>query len=60
MQCVRFLTDYINGDVYYKIQYDEHNLVRTKAQFRLLESVEEHTPEMKEYIASSVDMSKLE
>ena len=38
MQCVRFLADYINGDTYYKIQYPEHNLVRTKAQFKLLQS----------------------
>lgn len=54
MQCVRFLADYINGDTYYKIQYPEHNLVRTKAQFKLLQSVEEHTPEMKEFIASCI------
>ena len=52
MQCVRFLTDYINGDTYYKIEYPEHNLVRTKAQFKLLESVEENMKEMKEFIAS--------
>lgn len=50
MQCVRFLADYINGDTYYKIAYPEHNLVRTKAQFKLLQSVEEHTPEMKAFI----------
>ena len=50
MQTVRFLADYINGDTYYKIQYPEHNLVRSKAQFKLLQSVEEHTPEMKDYI----------
>lgn len=50
MQCVRFLADYINGDTYYKIKYPEHNLVRTKAQFKLLQSVEEHTPEMEAYI----------
>lgn len=37
MQAVRFFTDYLNGDIYYKIQYPEHNLVRTKAQVRLLE-----------------------
>ena len=37
MQAVRFLTDYLNGDTYYKIQYPQHNLVRTKAQIRLLE-----------------------
>ena len=52
MQCVRFLADYINGDTYYKIQYPEHNIVRTKAQFKLLQSVEEHTPEMQKFIAS--------
>ena len=50
MQCVRFLADYINGDTYYKIKYPEHNLVRTKAQFKLLQSVEAHTPEMKDFI----------
>lgn len=43
-------TDYINGDTYYKIKYPEHNLVRTKAQFKLLQSVEEHTPEMVAFI----------
>ena len=42
MQCVRFLADYLNGDTYYKIRYPEHNLVRTKAQFRLLQCVEEY------------------
>ena len=42
MQCVRFLADYLNGDTYYKIQYPEHNLFRTRAQFRLLQCVEAH------------------
>lgn len=52
MQAVRFLTDYINGDTYYKISYPDHNLVRTRAQFKLLQSVEAHEQEMKDYIAS--------
>lgn len=52
MQCVRFLADYLNGDTYYKIQYPEHNLIRTKAQFKLLQSAEEHVSEMKEFISS--------
>ncbi len=52
MQCVRFLTDYINGDTYYKIKYPQHNLDRTKAQFKLLQSVEEHMEEMKDFIIS--------
>ncbi|MDR0573753.1 MAG: aminoglycoside phosphotransferase family protein [Tannerella sp.] len=46
MQTVRFFTDYINGDTYYKIRHPEHNLQRTKAQFKLLQSLEEHAGEM--------------
>ena len=41
MQAVRFLTDYINGDVYYKTAYPEHNLVRTRAQLALLAAIDE-------------------
>ena len=50
MQTVRFLADYINGDTYYKTQYAEHNLVRSKAQFKLLQSAEEHLAEMQSFI----------
>jgi Ser/Thr protein kinase RdoA (MazF antagonist) len=50
MQTVRFLTDYINGDTYYKIHHPKHNLQRTRAQFKLLQSLEEHTAEMDGYI----------
>ena len=39
-QVLRFLMDYINGDTYYKVAYPEHNLVRTRAQFALLRSME--------------------
>lgn len=46
MQTVRFLTDYINGDTYYKIKSPEHNLIRTKAQFKLLQSLEENAEKM--------------
>ena len=46
MQTVRFLTDYINGDVYYKIHRPKHNLIRTKAQFKLLQSLEENAEKM--------------
>ncbi|MDE5821673.1 MAG: aminoglycoside phosphotransferase family protein [Paramuribaculum sp.] len=54
MQAVRFLTDYIKGDTYYKIKYPDHNLVRTRNQFKLLQSVEAHTPEMREFIAEKL------
>lgn len=50
MQAVRFLTDYINGDTYYKTTYPEHNLVRTRNQVRLLESIEKNMPEMTRFI----------
>ena len=50
MQAVRFLTDYINGNTYYKIKYPTHNLVRTRAQWRLFEEACAHTDEMKKVI----------
>jgi Ser/Thr protein kinase RdoA (MazF antagonist) len=40
MQTVRFFTDYLNGDTYYKIRFPEHNLQRTKAQLKLLTDLE--------------------
>lgn len=44
MQTVRFLTDYLEGDHYYKILHPEHNLQRTHAQMRLVEELETHQP----------------
>ncbi len=41
-QSVRFLDDYLAGDTYYKTNYKEHNLVRAKAQFKLLESMDSY------------------
>lgn len=52
MQAVRFLTDYINGDTYYKIAYPEHNLVRTRNQLALFRKAMEHLSQMQEFIAS--------
>jgi thiamine kinase-like enzyme len=42
MQTVRFFTDYLNGDTYYKIHFPEHNLQRTKAQLKLLWELEKN------------------
>jgi len=50
MQTVRFFTDYLNGDTYYKIQYPEHNLQRTLAQLRLLQSQEAHFDTMRQIV----------
>ncbi len=38
---LRFLTDYLRGDTYFKIKYASHNLHRSRVQFRLLESIEQ-------------------
>jgi len=40
MQAVRFLIDYLDGDIYYKTKHKEHNLVRTRAQLKLLQDGE--------------------
>lgn len=51
MQAVRFLTDYLNGDSYYKIKYPEHNLVRTRNQLRFYQEVEATREKMAKLIA---------
>lgn len=38
-QALRFLTDYLEGDVYYKTAYPEHNLIRARTQIRLLDQM---------------------
>lgn len=50
MQTVRFLTDYLNGDTYYKTHKPKHNLIRTRAQFKLLQSLEAHAEEMNAFM----------
>ena len=45
-QVLRFLMDYIDGDKYYKIAYPDHNLVRTHAQYKLLQSMERQYDQM--------------
>ncbi|MFA4864545.1 MAG: aminoglycoside phosphotransferase family protein [Bacteroidales bacterium] len=37
---LRFLTDYLNGDVYYRIHHPDHNLERARVQFKLVEEME--------------------
>ncbi len=47
---LRFLTDYIAGDRYFKIHHPGHNLERTRVQFKLVKSMEDHQKEMKEIV----------
>ncbi len=47
LECgIRFLGDFINGDVYFKTEYPEHNLVRARTQFKLVEDIEAKYSEM--------------
>lgn len=45
---IRFLTDYLNGDIYFHINYPEHNLDRCRTQFKLVAEIEEKMDRMKE------------
>jgi len=47
---LRFLTDFIDGDNYYKIQHPLHNIQRCRAQFQLIRSMESHFGEMQQVI----------
>ena len=44
--------DYLDGDTYYKTKYPEHNLVRARAQYKLLQSMEAQFPQMCEIVAA--------
>jgi len=43
---VRFLTDYLEGDHYFKVHREGHNLDRCRAQFKLVESIEQQEEQM--------------
>jgi len=57
MQAVRFLTDFLNGDVYYKTTYPEQNLKRALNQIDLLNKYIAAVPEFNEAI-SAIDLKK--
>ena len=50
IMATRFLTDYLDGDKYYKIKYPEHNLQRNKVQIALLASMEANYEKMEQII----------
>lgn len=45
-----FLADFLQGDVYFKTTYPEHNLVRARTQFRLVKEMEEQFDEMQKIV----------
>jgi len=50
---LRFLTDWLEGDAYFKIKRPTHNLDRCRTQFKLVESIEAQLPAMQELVARS-------
>ena len=50
----RFLADYIAGDVYFKTNYDEHNLVRARCQIALAKDMLQQLPRMEEIIQDCI------
>jgi Ser/Thr protein kinase RdoA (MazF antagonist) len=49
---LRFFTDYLAGNVYFKVKHPEHNLVRALVQFKLTESIEMQESAIREVISS--------
>lgn len=47
---IRFLTDYLNGDTYFKTTRPNHNLDRTRTHFKLISDMESKEKEMKEIL----------
>ena len=47
---IRFLTDYLNGDTYFKIHREGHNLDRARTQFKLVADMEEKMDLMNEIV----------
>ncbi|MFZ9992119.1 MAG: phosphotransferase enzyme family protein [Opitutales bacterium] len=50
---LRFLTDWLEGDTYFKIKRPAHNLDRARTQFKLVASIEEQLPAMRAIVERS-------
>ena len=57
---IRFLNDYINGDTYFKIDYENHNLDRARNQIALVEDIERKLEYMNNYIKKSYEKYRKE
>ena len=49
---VRFLTDYLEGDTYFKIHRPDHNLIRCRTQFTLAADIKRHLPKLSKIVAA--------
>ena len=55
---VRFLTDYLCGDTYFKIDTPDHNLVRARNQFRLVAEMERMMPELEQIVREEAEKAR--
>lgn len=55
---LRFFTDHLAGDVYFKVKYPGHNLHRALVQFKLTESIEAHEADIRHIITKMVELEK--
>lgn len=51
---MRFLTDFLQGDHYFKIRRKNHNLERCQTQLALFKSISEHEPQMADFVRKTV------
>lgn len=49
---IRFLTDFLSGDTYFRIHRPDHNLDRCRTQFKLVESIEQQEEAMQKFVNS--------
>ncbi len=56
---LRFLTDYLSGDTYFKIDRPDHNIVRARNQFCLLQDMLDHEKEMREIVSFYIKKNKI-
>lgn len=55
LECgLRFLTDYLNGDTYFRIKHPKHNLDRARNQMKLVRDMEEKMPQMQAIIETYI------
>ena len=51
---MRFLTDYLSNDIYFKIKYPEHNLDRCRTQFKIVKSIQENEEQLNKIVEKSI------
>ncbi len=56
LECgIRFLTDYLDGDNYFKIHRPNHNLDRARTQFKLVREIDNHMDELNEIVKEELE-----